>query len=335
MKFVKGQPVYHYHLDTENMGFLERIFIRPTREREGFYQRMFNEDFSNIFRSFNRRNETLFSLDSNDEALAEKLLGNVKGRHRRHCLDDNIRDWVEEIAQTLVGLKTAYYFLHEDTEKEELHIVPLSSGNLFQLLNICIQLVPKRQKERWASDAELLPTELRILETSKLIRLDLARTTKQLLLEQNRVLTALDKHKHDNTAFYPKATYENPLPQSDFDFRYWVDTQDKALYRATRNTGWTGRKQDYSKCSDFFDCYRLLRFKRNQLILRDNILFQLGKELTRIGQQYNTEFEIVISPTNVLPNVGELDKLKEQFSQEKVSFTDIIDFCYERERTAK
>lgn len=335
MKLVKGQPVHYYHLDTENLGFLERFFIRPTREREGFYQSMFNEDFSRIFSSLNRSNEALFSLDSNDDALAEKLLVSVKGTHRHHRLDDNIRDWVEEIAQTLVRLKTAYYFLHEDTEKEELHIVPLSSGNLFQLLNIYIQIVPKRRKERWASDAELLPTELRILDTSKLIRIDLASTTKQLLLEQNRVLAALDKHKHDNTAFYPKATYENPLPQSNFDFRYWVDTQDKALYRATRDTGWTGRKQDSSLRSDFFDCYRLLRFKRNQLILRDSILFKLGEELTRIGKQYNAEFEIVISPTNALPKVGELDKLKEQLSQEKVSFTDIIDFCYECERTAK
>ncbi|MEZ9862481.1 hypothetical protein AB4353_04780 [Vibrio breoganii] len=335
MKFVKGQPIHHYHLDTENLGFLERLFIRPTRELEGFYQRMFNEDFSRVFSSLNQRNETLFSLDSNDEVLTEKLLLNVKGRYSRHCSDDVIRDWVEEIAQTLVRLKTAYYFLHEDTEKAELHIVPLSSDGLFRLLNTYIQIVPKRQKELWASDEKLLPTELRIIDSSKLIRFDLASTTKQLLLEQNKVLTALDKHQHDNMAFSPKATYENPLPQSDFDFRYWTDTQDKALYRATRNTGWTGRIQDSSKRSDFFDCYRLLRFKRNQLILRDNILFQLGKELTRIGQQYNAEFEIVISPTNALPNVEDLDKLKEQLSQEKVSFTDIMDCCYERERTAK
>ncbi|PMG24933.1 hypothetical protein BCT31_01310 [Vibrio lentus] len=330
MKLVRGQPVHYYHLDDENLGFLERLFIRPTREREGFYQRMFNEDFSRVFSSRNRRNETLFSLDSNDEVLTEKLLLNVKGRYSRHCLDGVIRDWVENIAQTLVRLKTAYYFLHEDTEKAKLHIVPLSSGDLFQILNIYIQIVPKRRKEHWDSDAKLLPTELRIIDSSKLIRFDLASTTKQLLLEQNRVLTALDKHQHDNMAFSPKATYENPLPQSDFDFRYWVDTQDKALYRATTETGWTGRKQDSSKRSDFFDCYRLLRFKRNQLILRDNILFQLGKELTRIGQLYNSEFEIVISPTNALPNVEDLDKLKEKLSQEKVSFTDIMDFCYER-----
>lgn len=334
MKLVKGKPEHHFHFDTENMGLLERLFISPLREREGFYQGMFNQDFSQIFKSFHRRNEALFSIKSNDDVLADKLLGNVKGRRRHHCLDDTVREWVEEIAQKLVRLKSARYFLHEDAEKEELHIVPLSSVNLFQFLNIFIQLLPKRRKEHWNSDGELLPAELRILDTSKLIRIDISSATKQLLLAQNRILIALDKHQYDNTAFFPEATYKNPIPRSDFDFNYWVDTQDKALYRATRDTGWTGRKQDSSKRSDFFDCYRLLRFKRNQLILRDNILFQLGKELTRVGQQYNPEFEVVISPTNALPNIAELDKLKEQLSQEKVSFTDIIDFCYERKRTS-
>ncbi|EGR3302663.1 hypothetical protein P3576_02200 [Vibrio parahaemolyticus] len=335
MKFAKGKPEHHFHFDTENMGFLERLFISPLREREGFYQGMFNQDFSQIFKSFRRRNEALFSIKSNDGVLIDKLLGNVKGRRRHHCLDDTVREWVEEIAQNLVRLKTVYYFLYEDAENEELHIVPLSSVNLFQFLNICIQLLPKRRKDHWTSDGELLPAELRILDTSKLIRIDISSAIKQLLLAQNRILTALDKHQHDNTAFYPKATYKNPIPRNNFDLNYWVETQDKALYRATIDTGWTGRKQDSSKRSDFFDCYRQLRFKRNQLILRDNILFQLGKELTRVGQQYNPEFEVVISPTNALPNVAELDKLKEQLSQEKVSFTDIIDFCYERERTSK
>lgn len=334
MKLVKGKPEHHFHFDTENIGLLERLFISPLRKGEGFYRGMFNQDFSQIFKSFHRRHEELFRIKSNNDVLADKLLGNIKGRRRHHCLDDTLRDWVEEIAQKLVRLKSARYFLHEDEEKNELHIVPLSSVNLFQFLNICIQYLPNRRKEHWNSDGELLPAELRILDTSKLIRIDIPSATKQLLLAQNRVLTALDKHQYDNTSFFPEPTYKTPIPRSDFDFNYWVDTQDKALYRATRDTGWTGRKHDSSKRSDFFDCYRLLRFKRNQLILRDNILFQLGKELTRVGKQYNPEFEVVISPTNALPNIAELDKLKEQLSQEKVSFTDIIEFCYERKRTS-
>ena len=337
MKIVKGKPEYHCYFDTENMGLLERLFISPLREREGFYQGMFNQDFSQIFKSFRRRNEAIFSIKSNDNVLAEKLLGNIKGRQSRHCLDDTLREWVEEIAQELLHLKSAYYFLYEYTEKEELYLVPLSSVNLFQFFNICIQLLPKRRKEHWNSDGELLPAELRILDRSKLIRIDISSATKQLLSAQNRILRALDKHHYDynNILFVPEATYENPRPKSNFDFNYWGDTQDKALYRATRGTGWMGRKQDSSKHSDFFDCYRLLRFKRNQLILRDNILFQLGKELTRVGQQYNPEFEVVISTTKALPTITELDKWKEQLSQEKVGFNDIIDFCYEHERVSK
>ncbi|MCV5785031.1 hypothetical protein OFN20_29555, partial [Escherichia coli] len=85
-----------------------------------------------------------------------------------------------------------------------------------------------------------------------------------------------------------------------------------------------------SKCSDFFHYYRLIRFRRNQLILRDYILLQLGKELTRVGHRYNEDFNVVISPTSVLPQIDKLDEMESLLSREEIDFTEVSDYYYER-----
>jgi hypothetical protein len=215
---------------------------------------------------------------------------------------------------------------------EDIRIAPLSEIGVFHFLNIYFQWVPKRRELYRDCSNEVLPRELRILDRAKLIQFIIPNSIRRMLSEQNRILAALDKHQYDSTRFFPRATHENPNPINYFDFRVWKDTQERVLYRSTKHTGWNGRKYDSSKYSDFFSCYRLIRFRRNQLILRDHILNQLGDELTRIGSLYDTNFHIEISPTNVLPKVDELDDLKARLSTEEVSFSEVLNFCYERSR---
>ncbi|CAN0599911.1 unnamed protein product, partial [Ectocarpus sp. 12 AP-2014] len=139
-----------------------------------------------------------------------------------------------------------------------------------------------------------------------------------------------DNHQGTSTSFFPQATHENPNPQNYFDFRVWREVEDRALYRATRKTGWNGRKHDATKRSDFFDCFRRLRFRRNQLMLRDDLLEQLGDELSRVGRYYEWGFRIKISPTDALPSVEELDELTAKLSREEVGFSQVLDFCFKR-----
>jgi len=330
VRIIRGEPLHHYDSDDENISFIERFIARNKGVTEGFYQRMFNEDFSRFFRTSGVKKSPLFNIDSNDEVLAKRLLENISSQYSSRSTDENIRTWVEKIAQSLLWSKTAYYFIYDIHEKEELRVVPLSSDDIFKLFNTYIQLVPKRLENHWGGDGELLPRELRILEENKLIRFNICSSIKQLLSHQNRTLRLLDQYRHSRPEFYPQATYEDPSPKSYFDYSYWSETQDKALYLATHETGWNARNLGSSDRSVYFDYYRMIRFRRNQLIFRDNILFQLGEELTRVGRQYNEVFSIVISPTNALPKVEELNELEERFSQEKVSFTKIMDCYFER-----
>lgn len=86
-------------------------------------------------------------------------------------------------------------------------------------------------------------------------------------------------------------------------------------------------KYDGSKLSDFFDLHRRIRFRRNQLVLRDDILNQIGSELTRVGREYDGGYSFGIAPTATLPRVDQIDDLESRLKREEISFTEVINFC--------
>lgn len=328
MKIFRAEPSHRHHFLDEQMGLVDSLFVKREQQKTDFNRRMFDEDFARLFHSMNRRSGNLFEIVSNDDELMRKLLGNVKTRYAPHPVDETIRELVEEIAQSLIGFGRAYYFLHDDTEQEEIHIASFSSGGVVRLFGTHIQWVPKCKERHWDREDEELPREIRILDAAKVMRFDMPTSIKLMLSAQNKTLAVLDKHKFGVTDFQPQVTHENPNPTNHFDFRVWSDTQDRALYRATRSTGWNGRKHDSSKRSDFFDCHRLIRFRRNQLLLRDDILSQLSGELSRVGKGYNAEFSVELSGTDELPSIAHLNELEVRLVREEVGFNEIIDYCY-------
>ncbi|MBZ8117498.1 hypothetical protein KUD11_02435 [Roseovarius sp. LXJ103] len=330
MKVRWAQPALRHQLHEEEIGLLDRLLIKPQRDRLDFNRRMFDEDFARVFHHTNRRTGELFELETNDQELSDRLLGNVKTRYGPHPVDETIYELVEEIAQSLVWFRDAYYFLHDDAEKGETHIVSFATDRVFKCLGLYFQYLPKRTQSHWDKEDEALPREIRFLDKTKLIHFRLPKFIRKILTAQNKILTTLDKHHGASTGFFPHATHDNPNPVNHFDFRVWNETVDRALYRATRRTGWNGRKHDSSKRSDFFDCYRLIKFRRNQITLRDQILVQLGDELSRVGRRYSPDFRISISATGALPSIGELDELDAKLTREEVGFSEIIDFCFKR-----
>lgn len=328
MKIFKSEPIPRYHVHDVHLGFIDRLLVETKRESPDFNRQMFDEDFVGLFHSMNGRSGNLFEIVSNDDELIQKLVSNVKTRYAPHPVDESIRKLVEEIAQSLIRFGRAYYFLHDDIEQEEIRVASFSSDGVVRLFGMYIQWVPKRMERHWDRDDEELPREIRILDAAKIMRFDMPTSIKRMLSAQNRTLAVLDKHQFWGAKNYSQATHENPNPTNYFDFRVWRDTLDRALYRATRSTGWNGRKYDSSKHSDFFDCHRLIRFRRNQLLLRDDILNQLSRELSRVGKSYKVEFSVEISGTDQLPSVAHLNELEVRLAHEEVTFKEIIDYCY-------
>lgn len=330
MKISKAEPLHWHNLNDEQIGLVDRLFFKREEMQQGFYRRMFDEDFARLFHSINYQGGNLFDITSNDDGLTQQLLGNVKTRYSSHSVDVTIRELVENIAHSLICFGRAYYFLHDDREQKKIHVVSFSAGGIFSLFGKNIQWVPKRKSSHWDRGNEEHPREIRILDKAKVMCFDMPKPIQRLLSAQNITLAVLDKYQSEGVNLHLQATHENSIPSNNFNFRVWKDTQELALFRATRGTGWNGREYNSSKPSDFFLCHSLIRFRRNQLFLRDNILNQLSSELSKVGKDYNAEFSVKISGTDKLPSISYLNELNLKLSSEEVGFNEISDYCNKR-----
>ena len=328
MRIVKREPLHPHGVNDARFGFLDLLFYGHERERPDFNRRMFDQDFARIFRHSNRHSGALFDITAGNQELTERLLASVETRYGPHGSDETIREWAEEIARSLIWSGSAYYYLWDAPDSDSIRISSFGPSGVSTLLGVTFQWVPRHTVRHWDRDDEEKPREVRLLEGRNVLRFKMPQKLRRILRAQNRTLATIDRHQFEMANFHPQATHEDPNPTNHFDFRVWRDNQDRVLYRSTRKTGWNGRKHDGAKRSDFFDCHRLIRFRRNQLILRDDILKQLGSELTRVGHQFDTEFEVKIEANEQLPSVEKLDDLEARLIGEEATFSEVIDFCY-------
>lgn len=331
MKLSKAEPHFNSHDYVKPLGILDSILLERDLVRADFHRRMFDQDFSMLFRSVHRSNEIkLFDVISNDTELVSRLLRSVSSSYRSSPVDVSIRQLVEEIAQSLIQVGKAFYFFYEDVENNELVISSFSSFGVFRILGTLIQWLPKRTRSHWDREDEKYPREIRILDRDKVMSFKMPDGLGGILSRQNKVLTDLDRYHSLEMNFYVQPSYENPNPTSHFSAEVWTKTQEYVLFRATRETGWNARKSGTTKYTDFFICHRLIRFRRNQVILRDYILNQLGSELTRVGRAYKSDFSVEVIANRNLPSVAELNELETKLSREEVGFSQIFDYCFER-----
>ncbi len=328
MKIFRAEPARRYDLWDEKIELVDRLFIRPQGQGPNFNRRMFDEDFSRLFLSICRQSDNLFNIKSNSDELTRRLFANVNTRYTSRSVDATIRHLVEDIVQSIILTGRSLYFLYDETEEEKVHVVSFRPDGVFRLFGTDVQWVPKRIERHWDRDDEEFPREIRILDPAKVMRFYMPIAFKRMLSEQNRTLAVIDKHQYDSANLYPRPTYENPNPSTCFDSRVWRDIQERAFYRATQCTGWNGRTIDSSKRSGFFDCHRLIRFRRNQLLLRDEILKQLSRELSRVGKRYKAGFSVEISATDELSSVAHLNELEVRLRREEVGFKEVSDYCF-------
>lgn len=327
MKFSKSRPLPYFHDREAQFSFLDRLFVSKIGKESGFNRRMFDEDFSSIFHYSNRRSGVLFDITTSNQELTERLLTSVVTQYGPHGSDETIWEWAEEIAKSLICSSKAYYHLWDDSDSDSIRISSFGPSGVSTLLGVTLQWVPRHTERHRDRDDEEKPREVRLLDGRKVLRFTMPKMLRQILRAQNRTLVTIDKHHFQAANFHPQATHEDPNPTNYFDFGVWRDNQDQALYRSTRQTGWNGRKYDGSKRSDFFDCHRQIRFRRNQLLLRDDILRQIGSELIRVGREYDVGYVISIAPTAALPRIDQINDLESRLKREEASFTEVIDFC--------
>lgn len=323
MKIIKSEPLDRFQFRDAQFGLLDNLFLQQRGQEPGFNARMFDEDFSRLFRSQRRRGEPMFDIRCNDDALIRKLLAAIETRHGSQQADDTIRELAESIAQSLVAFGRAFYFAFSEANSGELYIRPIIPRSILCIGSICAQWIPRLKVDQWDQESIDVPREIRILDPSKLMRFETPRSIRRMLEKQNKTLAVIDKHQFTTDIFHSPVSHENPNPVNYFNFNAWKDIQELALYRATNGSGWNGRKYDYTKRSDFFDCLRLIRFRRNQLLLRDAILTQLSGELTKVGKLYGSDFFVEISGTRELSKIEHLNELEARLRREEASFKEV------------
>lgn len=327
MKFLKSPPIRTRLLES-NLDWFDRLLVRLPKRTDGLNQNMFNEDFLNIFRHYGDRFKEIFDIQTNDSELSDRLLGSLDTRygHRQH---DQIVEFVEEVAQSILYYGKAFYFVDDRGDDGAIALVNVSGQRVFKIFGFVIQYSPPRSSPG-SNDGEIKsPREVRLLDRRKMLQLTWPRAIRRKILAQNKILVALDKYDAAVAwGFQPHATHENPNPRSNFDFKKWRESHDFAFYKATKQTGWNGRMYDAEKRSDFFDCYRLIRFRRMQLTMRDGLLSQLSAELTRVGKEYSSGFYINIAASEELPTISQFNSLELRLSNEEASFKEVIDFCF-------
>lgn len=327
MKIFRAKPLQWFDYLNEKHGLVDSIFIKREPQKRQYNRQMFNEDFANVYNSIGLPNNNQFEIVSNDNEHLKKLLGNVKTRYSPHSIDETIRELTEEIAQSLVWSGRAFYFLYDDSEQNKIHVASFSASGVMRFFGQHIQWVPKRKDRQLFEGEEEFPREIRILDAAKVMRFDMPTLIKRMVSAQERAFGPIDKSRLLISELRSHATYENPNPTNYFDFRVWKDTEEHALLRATRSTGWNCRNIDLSKQSVFFSLHRLIRFRRNQLLLRDYVLMQLSSELSRVGKSYKNDFSIDISVSDELPSITGLNELELKLGREEVEFDEIINYC--------
>nr|WP_314089548.1 hypothetical protein [uncultured Shinella sp.] len=332
MKFLKSSPTWT-HRHKHSMTWLElRLIGRQSRRNDGLNQNMFKEDFINIFHLGDRSGKA-FEIETNDSDLSDRLLTNIATRRRRHS-NEHLMGIVEDTVQSLMWHGRALYYLKDRTEDDGFDLLPFGSENIIRVFRSFVQYVPARIEQNGDGTEHVMERELRLLDKRRILFFSWPASIRRKISAQNRLLRTLDKYDSSVALlFQPQVTHDNPNPRTYFDFVQWRRAHDMAFYRATRNTGWNGRKYDSENRSDFFDCHRLIRFRKMQTSLRDSILQQLSSELTRVGRQYNVSFKLNIFATDEITSTRALNDIENKLKREEIGFKEVIDFCYRRKQT--
>lgn len=308
---------------------LEALVFRPVDRMGNFHQKIFNDDFHNMFFGSSRRDANTFRATSNNQKLQDQLLGAFVSRHSYSGGHSIVEELVEEVVQSLIYYGKAVYILQEH-EDEGQYFRAIPANSVFRFMGLVFQYLPRRVRRNWDRDDELLRREVRFLKRKRLLIFDWKSSVRRKVRHQNRILKTLDRYANDGGVKHmARPTYENPNPTNYFDFRVWKKTQDEALFSATRPTGWSGGASSHPDRSDFFICHRLIRFRKLQVELASHVLETLSYQLNEIGRQEDENFQLKIEFSDEYQNIAKLEELERRLEREEVSFGEVLDYCYQ------
>jgi hypothetical protein len=256
---------------------------------------------------------------------AKSLLATIE-RHSSHGTKELVASAVREIAQALAWYGLAPYEIwvndgseeqnaDEDEEGREgsIGLSLFTPQNLFRLPKICVQLVPRADRERWGKSVIILPRKI----------LWLVSMPKQLggYRGYRKLLKRLARFNWTAPPFWQEDLGRGLLEKKTaFDFSHYRRRIDIYQSRVTRKWGWgwNGRDTTSEKWTEFGLFYRIITFKWAQAVLREHIL----KELNLLLRRLKIDAEIQITG---LPTPEEILQARQAMTEGTISYSKAYD----------
>jgi hypothetical protein len=238
---------------------------------------------------------------------AARLIGEI-ARHDRHNFTGVVCDAVDEIARNLAWEGCAAYELIRG-EGGTQHIWGFTSKGLWKLPGCFLQIIPRGDWDLWKKKCVIVPTR-------RVWHLEMPRA-----LGGRRgyraVLRQLRSYDRLGPEFWREGL-EHGVQSNGFDFQRYVRDSDIYFGQVTRRWGWNRRDWSQERCTEYFNFYKLIRFRWAQATLREHIIGELNGLLARLGIQCELRVTGLPTPADILQTNSEL-------AEGRISFAAVSD----------
>ncbi|MET0072500.1 MAG: hypothetical protein ABW096_20905 [Candidatus Thiodiazotropha sp.] len=237
---------------------------------------------------------------------AKEIVGEL-GEFDRHDAAGMVCDAVDNIARYLVWEGRAVFEIIRD--EEQIYINAFTPKNLFKFFNWYLQIIPPGDWDLWKRKFTFVPKN-NIWKVEIPIELG-------GVWGYKNVLRKLRKYNHLGPDFY-RHDLERGISAKDFDFTKYVRSSEIYFNRVTHTWGWNRRDWSQENCTEFYSFYKMLSLRRAQAILREHILDEINRLLSRL----TINCKLIMTG---LPTAKEILQIRNDMQKGKLSFTAVSD----------
>lgn len=247
-----------------------------------------------------------FQGEEPDSEKAKQIIGEL-GEFDIHDTAEMVCDAVANIARYLAWEGQAVFEILKD--EEHIYINGFTAKNLFKLFNWYLQIVPPGDWNLWKQ-------KFTFVTKKKIWKVEIPHELGGVRGYKN-VLRKLQIHNHLGPDFY-RQDLERGIMAKDLDFSKYIRNGEIYYNRATHAWGWNRRDWSQDKCTEFYSFYKMLSFRYAQAILREHILEEINRLLSRLS----IKCKLIVTG---LPTSNEILKIREDMQKGELSFGEISD----------
>lgn len=247
-----------------------------------------------------------FQGETPDCERAREIVGEL-GEFDRHDTAGMVCDAVDNIARHLAWEGQVAFEIIND--EEQIYLNGFTTKNLFNLFNWHLQVIPPGDWDLWERKISFVTKE-------KIWKVEIPHELGGVWGYKN-VLRKLRKYNPLGPDFY-RQDLERGITAKYFDFSKYVRGGEIHFNRVTHAWGWNRRDWSQNKCTEFYSFYKMLSFKHAQAILREHILGEVNRLLSRLS----INCKLIVTG---LPTAKEILEIRNDMQKGELSFTAVSD----------